>query len=56
MSQYRDSGNTGLKSECHVTTNKYPEAVSVEQQVYKGLSDIENLAGCTPAKVRESSE
>jgi hypothetical protein len=26
------------------------------QKVYKVLTDIENLAGCTPAKVGESSE
>jgi hypothetical protein len=36
--------------------NKYPEAASVVLQAYKVLSDIENLAGCTPAKVGESSE
>jgi hypothetical protein len=35
---------------------KYTEADSVVQQAYKVLSDIENLAGCTPAKVGESSE
>jgi hypothetical protein len=31
--------------------SKYPEAASVLQQLYKVLSDIENLAGCTLAKV-----
>jgi hypothetical protein len=45
-----------LKSECHAIMNKYREAASVVQQVYKVLSDIENLARCTPAKVGESSE
>jgi hypothetical protein len=45
-----------LKSECHAITNKYPEAASVMQQVYKVLSDTENPAGCTTAKVGESSE
>jgi hypothetical protein len=45
-----------LKSECLAIMNKYPEAASVVQQVYKVLSDIEILAGCTPAKVEESSE
>jgi hypothetical protein len=36
-------------------TNTYPEAASSVQQVYKVLSDIEILAGSTPAKVREIS-
>jgi hypothetical protein len=36
--------------------NKYPGTASAVQQVYKAFSDIENLVGCTPAKVRESSE
>jgi hypothetical protein len=38
--------------------NKYPEAVSIVQQVCKVLmlSDIEDLAGCTRTKVGESSE
>jgi cation transporter-like permease len=36
--------------------NKYTEAGSVVQQVHKVLNDIEILAGCTPAKVGESSE
>jgi hypothetical protein len=44
-----------LKSECHVIANKYTEAASVVQQVYKVLSDIENLARCTLAEVGESS-
>jgi hypothetical protein len=35
---------------------KYWEAASVVHQVYKVLSDVENLAGCTPAKVGDSSE
>jgi hypothetical protein len=35
---------------------KYPKTASVVQQAYKILSDIENLAGCTPAKVGESYE
>jgi hypothetical protein len=45
-----------LKSECRAIMNKYPEAASVVQQVYKVLSDTENIAGCTPAKVGESIE
>jgi hypothetical protein len=40
-----------LKSEYHAIMNKYPEAASVVQQVYKMLSDNENLARCTLAKV-----
>jgi hypothetical protein len=47
---------SSLKSQCHDITNKYPEAASVVQQMYKLLSDIETLAKCTPAKVGESSE
>jgi hypothetical protein len=43
--------DTSQKSECHAITNKYPEAVSVVQHVYKVLSDTENLAGCTTAEV-----
>jgi hypothetical protein len=39
------------KSECHVIMNNYPEAASVVQQVYKVLSDTENLARCTTAEV-----
>jgi hypothetical protein len=45
-----------LKSECHAIMNKYPEAASVVQQVYKVLSGIENLVGCTPTEVGESSK
>jgi hypothetical protein len=45
-----------LKSESHGTTNKYPEAAALVQQVYEVLSDTEILAGCTPATVRECSE
>jgi hypothetical protein len=45
-----------LKTECHAITNKYPEAASVVQQVYKMFSDIENFAGCTLTEVVESSE
>jgi hypothetical protein len=44
------------KFECHVIKNKYPEAASVVQQVHKILNNIEILAGCTTAKVRERSE
>jgi hypothetical protein len=40
-----------LKSECHAIMNKYPKADPVVQQVYKVLSDIENLARCTPLKL-----
>jgi hypothetical protein len=36
--------------------NKYPEAASVVQQVYKVLINIEILAGYTPAKMGERSE
>jgi hypothetical protein len=43
-----------LKSECHTMTDKYSEAVSVMQQVYKVLDDIENNAECTHAKVGEA--
>jgi hypothetical protein len=39
----------------HAITNKYPEAASVVQQVYTVLSGTENLAGCTQAKLTESS-
>jgi hypothetical protein len=35
--------------------NKYPEAASVVQQVYKVLKDIGVLAGCRAPKVGESS-
>jgi hypothetical protein len=45
-----------LKSESHTITNKYPAAASIVQQVHKVLSDIENLAGCTQARVEESSQ
>jgi hypothetical protein len=45
-----------LKSEYYAVMNKYPETASVVQEVYKVLSDVENIAGCTPAKVGESSE
>jgi hypothetical protein len=59
--QYQDSGNTennlaSLKFECHAIINKNPGAASVVQQVHTVLSDIENLAGCTPYKMEESSE
>jgi hypothetical protein len=48
---------TLLKSECHASRNKYPQAASVVQQAYKVLCDIEKLAGCTLSKGRgESSE
>jgi hypothetical protein len=36
-------------------SEQYTEAASVVQQVYKVLSHNENLAGCTLAKVGESS-
>jgi hypothetical protein len=45
-----------LKPECHAIMNKFPEAASLVQQIYKLLNDIEILPGCTPAKVGESSE
>jgi hypothetical protein len=41
---------TSLKSECHAIRNRYSEAASVVQQVYKVLCDIENLAGCSRLK------
>jgi hypothetical protein len=47
---------SSLKSQYHDIPNKYPEAASVVQQVYKVLSDIEILAKCTPAKMGESCE
>jgi hypothetical protein len=69
LSVHQDGGrpNTGipeiwtqnlasLKSECHAIMSKHPEAASIVQQVHKVLGDMENLAGCTPAKVGESSE
>jgi hypothetical protein len=45
-----------LNYQCHAITNKYSEAGTAVQQVHKVLSDIEILAGCTPAEVGESSE
>jgi hypothetical protein len=45
-----------LKSEYHAITNTYSEAAPVVQRERKVCSDIENLAGCIPAKVGESSE
>jgi hypothetical protein len=45
-----------LKFVCHAIRNKYPEAASVVQQVYIVFTGTDNLAGCTQAKVRESSE
>jgi hypothetical protein len=45
-----------LTSECHAITNKHVEAPSVVEQVHRVLSDTENLARCTLAKVGESSE
>jgi hypothetical protein len=44
------------KAQCHDIKNKYPEAASVAQQVYKVLSDIEILARFTPARVGQSSD
>jgi hypothetical protein len=34
-----------LNSQCHVITEKYPDAGSVVQQVHKVLNGIEILAG-----------
>jgi hypothetical protein len=45
-----------LNPHCHAITNKYPEAGSVVQQVYKVLNEIEIIAGCAPAKEGESPE
>jgi hypothetical protein len=36
--------------------NKYPEAGSVVQQVYKVLNEIEIIAWCVPAKLGESPQ
>jgi hypothetical protein len=47
---------SSLKFQDHDITNKYPEAASVVQQVYKVLRDIEILAKRTPAKMGESSK
>jgi hypothetical protein len=44
-----------LKTECHTNMNEHPEAASVVQQVYKALSETENLAGHTAAEVGKSS-
>jgi hypothetical protein len=54
--KYWTQNLASLTSECHAIMNKYPEALSVLQKVYKVLSDIENLGRCTLAKVGESSE
>jgi hypothetical protein len=43
---------SSLKSQYHDIKNKYPETVSVMQQVYKLLSEIEIFARYTPAKGR----
>jgi hypothetical protein len=45
----------GTEASIAEITNKYPKAASVVQQVCKMLSDIELLAGYTPAKVGERS-
>jgi hypothetical protein len=47
---------SSLKSEYHNITDTYPEAAPALQREYKVLGDIENLAGCTPAKVGKISE
>lgn len=52
---YRSQKLASRKSECYAIKNKYQEAASAVQ-VYSVLNDIENLAGCTPAKVGGSSE
>jgi hypothetical protein len=46
---------TSLNSQCHAIAIKYPKPGTVVQ-VQKVLSDIEILAGCTPAEVGECSE
>jgi hypothetical protein len=43
-----------LNSQCHAITIKYLEA-GIVIEVHYVLSDIENLAGYTPAKMGESS-
>jgi hypothetical protein len=43
-----------LKYVRYAVMNKYPAAASVVQQVYKALSDIENLGECTPDKGGEN--
>jgi hypothetical protein len=45
-----------VKSEFHAVTNKYQEAASVVQQVYKVLKDTKNFARWSLAKMEESSE
>jgi hypothetical protein len=45
-----------VKCECYAIMNRYPDAAYIVQEVYKVLSDIENLAGCTLAEVGEISE
>jgi hypothetical protein len=53
VQKFRKYWTQKLKSEWYATANKYPEAASVVQQVYRLLSDTEYLAGNTPAKVGE---
>jgi arabinogalactan endo-1,4-beta-galactosidase len=45
---------SSLKSQYRDITNKYPEAASVVQQVYKVLRDIEILSRHTPAEMGEA--
>jgi hypothetical protein len=42
-----------LKSESHAITNKYSEAASVVQQVYKVPNDTENFAECALGEISE---
>jgi uncharacterized phage-associated protein len=51
-----DTELASLKSECYAIRDKYPEAASAVQQVYKMLGDIEKLSAWTLAKVTQSSE
>jgi hypothetical protein len=54
--KYWTKNLASLNSQCHAITNKYPEAGSVVQQVYKVLNENEIIAGCAPTKVGESPE
>jgi hypothetical protein len=47
---------SALQAEYKSIVNTHPDAAPCLQQLYKVLSDIEALAGCTPATVGESEE
>jgi hypothetical protein len=44
------------KTEYKDITDKYPNAAPTMQQLFKVLSDLENLANSTPTSVGESKE